>query len=125
VRAPAAAVVEVLDLRPGDLVQPNAIAARLLEADQLYVIVFVPETQIGQVRLGERAEVRVDAWPREFFDGKVEQIRQQAEFLPRNVQTREERVHQVIGVKIRVDNRDDKLSAGVSAEVRFAPGAKG
>ena len=122
VHAPAAAVVEVLDLRPGDLVQPNAVAARLLEADQLYVMVYVPETQIGRVRLGQSAEVRVDAWPNEAFTGKVEQIRQQAEFLPRNVQTREERVHQVIGVKIRVDNRDDKLRAGISAEVRFERG---
>jgi ABC exporter DevB family membrane fusion protein len=123
VHAPAAAVVEVLDLRPGDLVAPNAITARLLEADQLYVMVYVPETQIGRVRLGQDADVRVDAWPDEVFSGRVEQIRQQAEFLPRNVQTREERVHQVIGVKVRVDNRDDRLRAGVSAEVRFGRGS--
>lgn len=124
VRAPAAAVVEVVDLRPGDLIPPNAIVAKLLEADQLYVVVYVPETQIGGVRVGETAEISVDAYPGEVFSGRVEQIRQQAEFLPRNVQTREERVHQVIGVKLRVDNPQRRLRAGVSAEVRFVPAAK-
>ncbi|HTT08360.1 MAG TPA: efflux RND transporter periplasmic adaptor subunit [Gammaproteobacteria bacterium] len=120
VRAPTAAVVEVLDRRPGDLLPPNAIVAKLLEADQLYVVVYVPETQIGLVHVGQNARVSVDAYPGEIFSAKVEQIRQQAEFLPRNVQTREERVHQVIGVKLRVDNPRDRLRAGVSAEVRFA-----
>lgn len=119
VRAPAAAVVEVLDLRPGDLVQPNAIAARLLEADQLFVIVYVPETRIARVRLRQRAEVRVDGYHDRVFTARVEQIRQHSEFLPRNVQTEAERVHQVIGVKLRVDDPRRELRAGISATVTF------
>ena len=119
VRAPAAAAVEVLDLRPGQLVQPNAIIAKLLEDAQLFVMVYVPEPRIGRVALGQQAEVVVDAFPERRFRATVEQIRQQAEFLPRNVQTLEERVHQVIGVKLRVDNPDHQLRAGVHAEVRF------
>jgi HlyD family secretion protein len=122
VRAPANAVVEVLDVRPGDLLPANAAIARLLEADQLYVMVYVPQTQIGRVRVGQQAEVRVDTYGKEAFPATVEQIRQQAEFLPRNVQTKEERVHQVIGVKLRVENRDNKLRAGINAEVRFLEG---
>jgi hypothetical protein len=51
----------------------------------------------------------------------VEQIRQEAEFLPRNVQTREERVHEVMGVKLRVDNSNNLLRAGVNADVKFLP----
>lgn len=124
VRAPAAAVVEAMDLRPGDLLPENAPVAKLLEADELYLMVYVPETQIGSVGLGQSAEVTVDAYPGQTFRGKVEQIRQQAEFLPRNVQTKEERVHQVIGVKLRVDNGDNRLRAGVSADVRFASEAR-
>jgi multidrug resistance efflux pump len=119
VRSPAAAVVEVLDLRPGDLVPANAPVARLLEADQLYVVVFVPQGEIGKVRIGQSADVQVDAFPGESFKGVVEQIRQQAEFLPRNVQTKEEREHQVIGVKLRVENTESKLRAGINADVRF------
>jgi len=119
VRSPANAVVEVLDLRPGDLIPANSPVAKLLEADQLYVIVYVPQDQIGKVRIGGSADVKVDAFPKESFRGVVEQIRQQAEFLPRNVQTKEEREHQVVGVKLRVENPDNKLRAGINADVRF------
>ena len=124
VRAPSAAVVETLDLRPGDLLAPNSPVAQLLEADQLYLMVYVPETKIGGVRLGQPAQIHVDTFPGQSFRARVEQIRQQAEFLPRNVQTKEERVHQVIGVKLRVQNADNRLRAGVSAEVQFASEAR-
>jgi multidrug resistance efflux pump len=119
VRAPAAAVVEVLDLRPGDLLPPNAPVVKLLEADQLYVVVYVPQARIGRIHVGQLAEVRVDSFPDQRFHGVVEQIRQQAEFLPRNVQTAEEREHQVIGVKLRVENPQNKLRAGIHADVTF------
>lgn len=119
-RAPADAVVEVLDLQQGDLVVPNAIVARLLKTDDLYAMVYVPETRVSEVTLGLNAEVRVDAFPGKTFTATVEQIRQQAEFLPRNVQTREERVHQVIGVKLRLaPDAATMLRAGVSIEARF------
>ena len=120
VRAPAAVRVEVLDLRPGDLVAANTRVAKLLEADQLYVMVYVPQTEIGKVRIGQSAQVTVDSFHKESFPAIVEQIRQKAEFLPRNVQTRQEREHQVVGVKLRVDNRENKLRAGISADVKFA-----
>ena len=121
VRAPRAATVEVFDLRPGDLLAPNAPVARLLEVDELYVMVYVPEPRLGEVQLGQSVEVCVDAFPARVFHGRVEQIRQRAEFLPRNVQTCAERVHQVIGVKVRVDDAHAELRAGTAAEVRFPP----
>jgi membrane fusion protein YbhG len=121
--APSAAVVEVLDLRPGDLIAANTPIAKLLEDNELYVMVYVPQTQIGQVRVGQPALVSVDTFGKEKFKGVVEQIRQKAEFLPRNVQTREEREHQVFGVKVRVQNPERKLRAGVQADVLF-PEAK-
>lgn len=120
VRAPAAAVVETMDLRPGDLLAANSPVAQLLESEQLYLMVYVPETRIGSVGLGRSAQLHVDSYPNQTFQARVEQIRQQSEFLPRNVQTKEERVHQVIGVKLRVENRDYRLRAGVSADAQFA-----
>ncbi|HUM05107.1 MAG TPA: efflux RND transporter periplasmic adaptor subunit [Terriglobales bacterium] len=119
VRAPAAAIVETMDLRPGDLLPANSPVAQLLESDQLYLMVYVPETKIGAVAIGQAAQLRVDTYPAETFQARVEQIRQQSEFLPRNVQTKEERVHQVIGVRLRVDNPGNRLRAGVSADVQF------
>lgn len=115
--APAAAVVEVLDVRPGDLIPPNTSVATLLERDQLYVRIYIPETRIGLVRLGQRADVRVDSFPGEVFQAQVEQINQKAEFLPRNVQTREERVHQVFGVKLRIRDPEGRIRPGMAADV--------
>ncbi len=117
--APSAATVEVLDVRPGDLIPPNTPVATLLERDQIYVRIYIPETEIGHVQLGQKAEVRVDSFPKTVFEGTVEQINQQAEFLPRNVQTREERVHQVFGVKVRIDDPSNRVRAGMAADVKL------
>jgi len=125
VLSPADAVVEVMDIRPGDLLLPNAPVAKLLEANQLYVIVYVPQSLVGSnVQLGMKASVKVDAFPKERFDAVVEQIRAQAEFLPRNVATADEREHQVVGVKVRLINPGLKLRAGIAADVDFAPEQK-
>ncbi len=119
VLAPSAASVEVLDVRPGDLIAPNIPIATLLEREQLYVRIYVPETQIGLVRVGQKAEVRVDSYPKEVFQAEVEQINQKAEFLPRNVQTRAERVHQMFGVKMRISDTSGKVRAGMAADVKL------
>jgi HlyD family secretion protein len=122
VTAPSAATVEVLDVRPGDIIAPNTPVATLLEQDQIYVRIYIPETELGRVQLGQKAEVRVDSFPKTVFDGVVEQINQQAEFLPRNVQTREERVHQVFGVKIRINDPAGHVLAGMAADVKLKAG---
>jgi multidrug resistance efflux pump len=117
--APADATVEVLDVRPGDLIAPNTPIATLLESDQIYVRIYIPETEITRVKVGEKAEVRVDSLTNTVYQGVVEQINQQAEFLPRNVQTREERVHQVFGVKIRINDPSHHVLAGMAADVKL------
>ena len=117
--SPAKAIIEVLDVRPGDLIGPNTPVATLLEQDQIYVRIYIPETQIGLIKVGQKAEVRVDSFPNQVFDGEIEQINQQAEFLPRNVQTREERVHQVFGVKVRINDSSGRVKAGMAADVKL------
>ena len=121
VLAPTAATVEVLDVRPGDLIAPNTPVATLLESDQIYVRIYVPETELNKVSVGQKAEIRVDPFQKQTFNGVVEQINQQAEFLPRNVQTREERVHQVFGVKVRIDDPSHRVLPGMAADVRLLP----
>ncbi|HWZ99160.1 MAG TPA: HlyD family efflux transporter periplasmic adaptor subunit [Candidatus Dormibacteraeota bacterium] len=121
VLAPSSATVEVLDVRPGDLIAPNTPIATLLESDQIYVRIYVPETELNKVAVGQKAQIRVDPFQKQTFDGVVEQINQQAEFLPRNVQTREERVHQVFGVKVRIDDPSHRVLPGMAADVKLLP----
>lgn len=122
VAAPTAATVEVLDVRPGDLIGPNTPVATLLESDQIYVRIYIPETEINRVKVGDNADVTVDSAGRQTFEGVVEQINQQAEFLPRNVQTREERVHQVFGVKVRINDPSGHVLPGMAADIKLKSG---
>lgn len=119
VKAPANATVEVLDVRPGDLIAPRSPVATLLESDQLYVRVFIPETEIGWIQVGQTAVFRVDSFPGRDFTAVVEQVNNRAEFLPRNVQTRRERVHQVFGVKLRIDDPEGVIKPGMAVEARL------
>ncbi|MBX7221319.1 MAG: efflux RND transporter periplasmic adaptor subunit [Blastocatellia bacterium] len=109
--------VEILSVRPGDIIPPGKPVATLLEASQLWVRVYVPEPELGKVTVGQRAGVKVDTFPSREFPGRVQQISNQAEFLPRNIQTRSERNHQVFGIKIQIDNQEQVLKPGMSAEV--------
>lgn len=117
VKASANATVEVLTVRPGDLLAANQPVARLLERDQIYVRVFVPEPKLGLIKVGQKAKIKVDSFTDRTFDGVIEQINTQGEFTPRNIQSRDERNHQVFGVKVRIDNREGKLKAGMAADV--------
>lgn len=117
--APTDAVVETVSIRPGDLVPAGRIVISMLEASQLWVKVYVPETDLAHVRVGQNATVHVDSFGSRAFQGHVGQIASQAEFLPRNVQTKSDREHEVFGVKIYVDNAQQVLKSGMSATVRL------
>jgi len=118
--APAASVLEVLSVKVGDVLPPNREAATLLLTGHLWVRVYVPESWLGLIKLGEHVRVRVDSFPHTDFDGVVEQINRQAEFTPRNVQTVADRIKQVFGVKVRLPSEDDRLRAGMAADVYFS-----
>jgi multidrug resistance efflux pump len=120
VTAPADAVVEVFQLRPGDLISPNSPVATLVEVDRLYVRVYVPEPDLIRVRLGDEITVHVDSARDETFKGKIEHIASRGEFTPRNIQTRSEREHQVFALRVRLDNTSRKLRAGMAADVSIA-----
>lgn len=120
--APTHSVLETLTVKVGDVVAPHREVATLLLTDHLWVRVFIPEPMLGHVKLGDAATVRVDAFANREFKGVIEQIARAAEFTPRNVQTTEERVKQVFGVKVRLDNASGDLRPGMAADVTFAGG---
>jgi len=117
--APSDCVLEVLNVKVGDVLAPNEEVATLILPQHLWVRVYVPEPWLGRLKRGDAVRVRVDSFKDEDFAGTIEQINRQAEFTPRNVQTVEDRIRQVFGVKIRLQDRDDKLRAGMSADVVF------
>jgi len=115
-------VVQSMGLRPGDLVAPNQPVVEILESSQLWVRVYVPETELGLIHANQPVKVHVDTFPNQSFDGQILTISSQGEYTPRNVQTKAQRAEQVFGVKVLVAP-DPKLKAGMAAEVDF--GVKG
>jgi HlyD family secretion protein len=118
VRAPRAARVEALDLRPGDILAPNATAATLLEPDQLYVRIYIPETHIGRVHLSQEVPVTVDSFPDRSFNGVVEHINSIGEYSPRNLQTADERADQVFATRVGLKSGGKELRAGMAAFIK-------
>jgi len=119
IRAPTNCVLEVLQVKVGDVPSPQQQVATLLLLNHLWVRVYVPEPWLGVMKLGEKVQVKVDSFPQKTFTGEVEQIARSAEFTPRNVQTVGERVKQVFGIKIRLPEESGELRAGMSADIYF------
>jgi multidrug resistance efflux pump len=117
VRAPERVVVEVLAVRKGDLVPPNQPVVRVLRAEDLWVKVYVPETELGKLRLNQEVAVTIDSYPGKRFQGTIMQIASESEFTPRNVQSPDERRYQVFGVKVRVADPEGIFKSGMAAEV--------
>ena len=89
----------------------------LFRSRRLEVNIYVPETILPRITIGQSASIKVDAFTNRTFDGTVIFISPTAEFTPKNIQTKEERVKLVFAVKLRVLNPDGVLKAGVPADV--------
>jgi multidrug resistance efflux pump len=122
VKSTVSGIVQSFGLRPGDVIAPNQTVAEVLEESQLWVRVYLPETELGLVQVGHPVKVRVDTFPDQWFAGHIATIASKGEYTPRNVQTRAQRAEQVFGVKVMVDP-NPKLHAGMAAEVDL--GVKG
>jgi len=125
IRAPLDAVVLFRIREAGETVAAAQPVVRLADIKHMWLRIYVPETEIDRVKLGQRAEVTIDAAPSKVFPGTVTEIAQQAEFTPKNVQTKEQRVKLVFGVKIEVENPEGELKPGMPADARVAVGARG
>ena len=117
IRAPRDADVATLPHEEGELVAPGAVLVRLVDLSEVKATFYLPNAEIGAVKPGARAEVVADAWPGESFEGVVRTVAFEAEFTPRNIQTRTDRDRLVYPVEVVVKNRDGKLRAGMPVQV--------
>jgi multidrug resistance efflux pump len=121
VSAPEKCVIETVAVRAGSLVPAGQPVVVVHRVGDLWVKVFVPATELGKLRLGQDVEVSVDSHPGRRFPGQVIHIANISEFTPRNVQSLDERRHQVFAVKVRVADPDGVFKSGMAAEVFVTP----
>lgn len=118
-RAPAAGVVLKRLVSPGELAQPGAPLLILGRLDDLSITVYVPEDRYGRIDLGDKAEVRVDAFPERDFEAEVIRIADRAEFTPRNVQTVAGRRSTVFAITLALKGKGGRLKPGMPADLTF------
>jgi len=125
IRAPFDGVVTVKDREVGETVSPGAPVLTVTNLNDRWVRIYIPETSIGAVHLGETATITADTYKGRVYRGAVSFIASEAEFTPKNVQTKDERVKLVYAVKVRItsDSTYD-LKPGIPADVRLG-GASG
>jgi HlyD family secretion protein len=126
VRSPIDGRVLTRTAERGERVEAGTPLFTLVDLDRLYVKIYVPEPSIGKVALGQEARVYVDAYPGRAFPARVSRVSQEAEFTPKNVETREERVKLVFAVEVALgENPGGVLKPGMPADavVRWQPDA--
>ncbi|HWR71806.1 MAG TPA: efflux RND transporter periplasmic adaptor subunit [Nitrospirota bacterium] len=117
--SPAAGVVLRKNIEPGETVQAGVPIFSIGDISNPWIKVYVKEDKLGLVKLGQKAVITTDSYPDKTYEGIVTYISSEAEFTPRNVQTREERVKLVFGVKVSVKNQNDELKPGMPADVKI------
>ena len=119
--APMDGIVVAMVAHSGEVALPGGTLLSIADLAEVKLTVYVPESRLGQVALQQKALVAVDAVPGRVFEGSVGHIADQAEYTPRNVATKEERVNTVFAVEIRIPNADGSLKPGMSVDARFVP----
>lgn len=116
ITSPISGVITTKTAEAGEFATPGMTIAVVANLEVLYLTIYVSEYQLGKIKLGQEAQISVDSFPNRTFIGKVIYISPEAEFTPKNIQTKEERLKLVYGVKIEIKNVDGSLKPGMPAD---------
>lgn len=103
----------------GETVTPMSSLFKVADLDVVELVIYVSEDELGYVKLGQKAEVTIDTYNDKVYEGKVTYISPEAEFTPKNIQTKDERTKLVFAVKIEVPNKDYDLKPGMPADAQI------
>ena len=119
IAAPLTGLVTERSAHAGETVQPGAPLLSIVNLDTVDMIVYVPQAELPRVKIGSPVKVYADAYPNEVFTGEVASIAQQAQFSPRDTQTKDDRTNIVFAVKLRLPNGDGRLKSGMTADAEI------
>jgi HlyD family secretion protein len=122
IASPITGFLETRHIEVGELALPGTLLFSLIDLSRTYVKAYVPEKYIGKVIIGSKVEVLCDSFPDKVFQGKVDFISDQAEFAPKNIQTKEERLKLVFMIKSYLENPQRELKPGMPVDVKISVG---
>lgn len=119
VTAPTAGVVTNQLVEIGEMVVPQSSLFKISNLSNAEIYVYVQETDLGKLNLGDKAEIKIDTYPDKIYEGKITYISQEAEFTPKTIQTKDERTKLVFAVKVEAANNNFELKPGLPADVKI------
>jgi HlyD family secretion protein len=114
--APFDGTIATRSAEPGEVVTQGTAIVTLLNPGQVYLRAFIPEGEVGRVRTGQLARDYLDSNPKQPLDAIVSRIDPQASFTPENTYFRDDRVKQVVGVKLQLTNSQGFAKPGMPAD---------
>ena len=119
IRSPLKGVVLTKNVEAGEFVNPGTPVVTIANIDDLWMNIYIPETQTGLVKLGQNVLVRVDSFPKEAFKGKITFVSAESEFTPKTIVTQEERIKLVYRTKVSLENTNQRLKPGMPADAEI------
>jgi membrane fusion protein YbhG len=114
--APCNGLVIAKNIEPGEQVAAGTPVITVGDMANPWLRAYIPETELGRVKVGQKVRVTTDTWPGKAYDGVVSFISPEAEFTPKNVQTEKERVKLVYRIKVIIPNPAMELKPGMPAD---------
>lgn len=119
IKATSNGTITKISIDEGELVNPGAQVAKLTDLNEVTMKIFVKETDLGNVKLGQHVGIVVDSFPDSTISGSITFISNSAEFTPKNIQSKDDRVKLVFQVKLTIPNPEQKLKAGMIGDVKI------
>jgi HlyD family secretion protein len=120
IRSPLDGVVLTKNVESGEVVSPGTPVVTIANLTELWMNIYIPETQTGLVKLGQDVRVKVDSFPSESFKGTITFISAESEFTPKTILTQEERIKLVYRAKVSLENTQGRLKPGMQADAEIA-----
>ena len=114
--APTSGVILSKNIEPLEYVAPGTSVVTLANLDQVWLRAYLEESDLGRVKVGQKASITTDTYPGKRYEGRVSFISSEAEFTPKSVQTRKERSRLVYRIKIDIRNLAMELKPGMPAD---------
>jgi HlyD family secretion protein len=117
--SPISGVVVTRNAEPGEVLASGTTVLTLLNLNTVYLRGYIPEGEIGRVRVGQSARIYLDSAPKQALTAQVNAIDPEASFTPENIYFRQDRVKQVFGVKLAIENPAGFAKPGMPADAEI------
>lgn len=119
VSSPLEGIITKKLAEPGEFVNTGSSILNIADLKVVDLFIYVTEAKLGKIKLGQEADITNDTYPDKKYSGEVIYISPEAEFTPKNIQTKEERTKLVFGIKIRIPNASYELKSGMPADANI------